>query len=118
MRRRARMAGATRGRPPRRMLVIGVGALLGGIAIAAEDAKIMINDFKFSQEPMTIAAGSTITWVNHDDIPRSIVVPTLGIRSQPMNKEQLFAFRLDKPGTYESMRGLHPIMQGKVIAQN
>jgi len=101
MRRKTRMAGATRGRPLRGMLVIGVAVLLGGIAIAAEDAKIMIDNFKFASEPMTVAAGSTITWVNRDDIPHSVVLPTLGVHSPPMNKAQLFTSRFDKPGTYD-----------------
>ena len=106
MRRRARMAEAA---PEVGRLggcfVIGAGALLGGIAIAAEDAKIMLNDFKFSQEPMTIAAGSTITWSeSRRHSPTVLWCPRLGIRSRPMNKEQLFAFRLDKPGTYDSIQ--------------
>jgi amicyanin len=118
MRWKARMTEATRGSHFRGMLVIGAATLLGGIAIAAEDAKVMIDNFKFAPEQMTVAAGATITWVNRDDIPHSIVVPSLGVRSQLMNKGQLFTFRFDRPGTYEYMCGLHPFMHGKVVVQN
>lgn len=118
MRWKARMTGAIRGSHFRGMLVIGAAALLGGIAIAAEDANVMIDNFKFAPEPMTVAAGSTITWVNRDDIPHSVVVPTLGVRSQLMSKGQLFTFRFDKAGTYDYVCGLHPFMRGKVVVQN
>jgi plastocyanin len=105
-------------RPLRGMLVIGAAALFGGIAIAAEDTKITIDNSKLTPERMTVAAGSTITWVNSDDNPHNIVVPTLEGCSHPMNKEQLFTFRFDKPGIYDSMCGLHPLMRGNVVMED
>ena len=81
---KARMAGPTRRRPLRGMVFIGVAVLIGGIAVAAEEAKNMIDNSGFSPEPIAVAAGSTIAWVNRDDIPHSIVAPTLGVRSQLM----------------------------------
>ncbi len=37
----------------------------------------MIDNFRFSPIPLTVAVGSMVTWLNHDDIPHSIVVPTI-----------------------------------------
>ena len=115
---KAGMAGPTRRRPLRGMVFIGVTVLIGGIDGAAEDAQIIIDNSGFSPEPIAVAAGSTIAWVNRDDIPHSIVVPMLGVRSQPMKNEQLFTFRFDTPGEYDYMCGLHPFMHGKVVVEN
>jgi amicyanin len=114
-----RMAGFARNRSARGMLVVGLFGMIGGIAAAAaDDAKIMIDNFKFSPIPLTVAAGSTITWVNRDDIPHSIVVPALGVRSHTMDTDQSFTFRFEKLGTYDYICGLHPFMHGKIVVQN
>ena len=99
------------------MLAAGLIVVIGGIA-AASDTGIMIENFRFSPAPLTVAVGSTVTWLNRDDIPHSIVVPTLGVRSHPLDTDQSFAFRFDKPGTYDYICGLHPFMHGMVVVQN
>ena len=54
-------------------------AVVGRAAAAAEaDAEIVVVDnFTFSPTPLAVKAGSTVMWVNHDDIPHSIVCPAL-----------------------------------------
>jgi amicyanin len=101
----------------RGMLAAGLVVVVGGIAAAADDARVMIDNFKFTPIPMSVAAGSTITWVNRDDIPHSIVVPSLGVHSNTLASNQSFAFRFDKPGTYDYICGLHPFMHGKLVVQ-
>ena len=107
-----------RSRAVRGALAAGLIVVIGGIATAAEDARVMIDNFKFSPIPLTVKAGSTITWLNRDDIPHSIVVPALGVQSHPMDTDGSFAYRFDKPGTYNYICGLHPFMHGTVVVQN
>ena len=113
-----RMAGFARSWSARSILAVGLAVVIGGIAGAADDAKIMIDNFKFSPIPLTVAVGSTITWVNRDDIPHSIVFPALGVRSHTMDTNQSFNFHFEKSGTYDYICGLHPFMRGKIVVQN
>jgi plastocyanin len=114
---KGRAAGFARGWSHRGILAVGLVALIGGIAFAADDAQVVIDNFKFAPTPVTVASGSTITWVNRDDISHSIVVPALGVHSNIMATNQSFVFRFDKPGTYDYVCGLHPFMHGKLVVQ-
>jgi len=102
----------------RGMLAAGLIVVIGGVAAYAGDAGVTIDNFRFSPIPLTVAVGSTVTWLNRDDIPHSIVVPALGVHSHPMDTDQSFAFRFDRPGTYDYICGLHPFMHGKIVVQN
>lgn len=106
-----------RGRSRWGILAAGLFAAIGGAAVAAEDTRLLIDNFKFSPIPMAVAGGSTITWVNHDGTPHSIVVPTLGIRSSLMSTNQSFSARFDKPGTNDCICGLRPFMHGQLVVQ-
>ncbi len=104
----------------RRLLLrraLGAGLLLAGASRAAraEDAQIVVDNFTFSPTPLTVKAGTTVTWVNHDDIPHSIVCPTLNVHSHAMDTDESFSFKFEQAGTYNYNCGLHPHMHGQVI---
>jgi plastocyanin len=97
-------------------------ALLGGpiVSIAAwsdEDSKVGIENFKFAPTPLTIDKGTEVTWTNHDDIPHSIVLNALGVRSKAMDTDGTFSYKFDKTGTFFYVCGLHPFMQAKVVVK-
>jgi plastocyanin len=112
-----RLVGFAGDRTLRGVLAVGLVVVAGGVASAANDARIMIDNFKFAPIPLTVAVGSTITLINRDDIPHSIVVPALGVRSPPMDTDETFVFRADKPGTYDYICGLHPFMHGQIVVR-
>jgi plastocyanin len=99
--------------------------LAGGVALlgatmrvaAADGTEIGIDNFKFAPTPLTVPKGATVTWVNRDDIPHSIVCQTLGFHSHPMDTDGTVSLRFDQPGRYEYVCGLHPFMRGAVIVQ-
>ena len=99
------------------VLVVGLTVVIGGIAASADDARVMIDNFKSSPVPLTGTVGSTVTWLNRDDIPYSIVVPALSTHSHPMDTDESFALRFEKSGTYEYICGLHPFMYGEILVQ-
>jgi plastocyanin len=97
-------------------------ALLGGpvapiMAWSDGGSDIGIDNFKFAPNPLTIAKGTEVIWTNHDDIPHSIVVNALGVRSKTMDTDATFSYRFDKSGTYFYVCGLHPFMQSKVVVK-
>lgn len=106
----------------RRLLLrraLGGGLLLGlahRVALAGE-AEVVVDNFTFAPTPLTVKPGSMVTWVNHDDIPHSIVCLALNVRSHTLDTDDTFAYTFDKAGTFEYMCGLHPHMRGQVTVQ-
>ena len=84
---------------------------------AAEDAGVVIDNFTFSPTPLTVKAGTTVNWVNRDDMPHSIVLPTLNVKSHPMDTDEDFSYCFEQAGTYDYLCGLHPHMHGQVLVQ-
>jgi plastocyanin len=96
--------------------------LLGGPFISMwawsdEGSQIGIDNFKFAPTPLTIDKGAEVTWINHDDIPHSIVLNSLGVRSKAMDTDGTFTYKFDKTGTFFYVCGLHPYMQAKVVVK-
>jgi plastocyanin len=84
---------------------------------AAAEQMVSIDNFTFSPNPLTVARGAMVTWVNEDDIPHSIYCESLNLRSHPMDTKESFAHRFDKPGTFDYVCGIHPHMRGRVIVE-
>jgi len=101
----------------RRALGGGALALFGVPArkAAAETKEVIIDNFSFSPSPLIISTGSTVTWLNQDDIPHSVVCPVLEVKSQTLDTDDTFSFQFDKPGTFDYICGLHPHMRGQVM---
>jgi plastocyanin len=95
-----------------------VGAMLAAAAVAAQDAAsvITIDNFTFAPQELTVAVGTTVKWVNHDDIPHTVVNKDKVFRSKALDTDS-FSFTFASAGTFDYFCGLHPHMVGKVIVQ-
>jgi len=92
--------------------------LIGSRAgMAAAEAEVIIDNFTFSPTPLTVNVGSTVTWLNHDDIPHSIVCLALKLTSHPLDTDDSFAYKFEKAGTFDYLCGLHPHMHGQVVVK-
>ena len=95
-----------------------VGALLAYGAVAAQEAnEIKIDNFVFNPPELTIAVGTTVKFVNHDDIPHSVVDKNKAFRSKALDTDDSFTFTFANAGTYDYFCGLHPHMTGKIIVK-
>jgi amicyanin len=105
------------------LAVFASGAAFGGKASppnpqqAAAGMEVKIDNFKFGPEAVTIAAGTTVTWTNRDDIPHTVVSTGGVFKSRVMDTDEKFSYTFSKPGTYEYFCSVHPKMTGKVIVQ-
>ena len=81
----------------------------------ATAAEVTIDNFTFSPAQTTIKAGDTVTFVNHDDIPHSVVGKDGKFRSKTLDTDDKFTFTFTTAGDYPFFCGLHPHMTGKVI---
>ena len=95
-----------------------LGALLAFGAVAATDASVVtIDNFTFGPPELSVAVGTTVKWVNHDDIPHSVVEKNKGFRSKALDTDDAFSFTFASAGTFEYFCGLHPHMVGKITVK-
>jgi plastocyanin len=107
-------------------LVLGTGACntehRSSVASAQEKTSTMevkIDNFNFGPVAMTVPEGTTVTWINRDDIPHTVVStddPKV-FKSKALDTDEKFSFAFSKAGTYPYFCSLHPKMTGKVIVQ-
>jgi len=100
--------------------VVVMGAMemyIPSIADTADATKIVVKDFAFDPTPLTVKAGSTVTWTNMDDEPHTVVSDTGVFKSGGMDTKESFSFKFDKPGTYHFTCSIHPRMVGTVVVQ-
>jgi plastocyanin len=103
--------------------VVGLAIMIHGSQIvrAAEEknaaASIAIDNFSFTPKEITVAAGTTITWVNHDDVPHTVVSPEKKFRSKALDTDDQFSFTFTDAGTYNYFCSVHPMMTGKIIVK-
>jgi plastocyanin len=103
-------------------VLITRGLLLACLIIPAAarsdtDAKVNIDNFKFGPTTLTVAKGTAVTWLNEDDIPHSIVLNALGVRSKTLDTDKDFTYQFDKTGSFAYICGLHPFMKGQVVVK-
>jgi plastocyanin len=86
-------------------------------AAAASDATISIRDFSFAPTSTTVAVGTTVRWKNLDGEPHTVRSVDSGFRSDPLDQNDSFAFKFDKPGTYRYVCSIHPQMVGTIVVK-
>lgn len=93
--------------------------------VADADAVVTIENFHFGPDPITVDAGTTVTFRNEDRIRHRVIA---GTREAPMperfrgvveHEGDTFELTLDEPGTYAYFCELHPGagMDGLLIVQ-
>ena len=101
------------------VLVVAVAALVGsGRAAdepAAQTARIKIDNFAFVPDVLTITPGTTVTWVNADDVPHIVRTEDKTIKSPALDTDDTFSYTFEKQGTYSYFCVPHPFMRGTVI---
>ena len=80
-------------------------------------AQVSVDNFTFSPASLTVAKGTEGTWTNQDDIPHSIVLTAIGVRSKAIDTDKAFTYRFDKIGTFNYICGLHPHMHGQIMVK-
>ena len=90
-------------------------------ARAAEDQpaaiSITIDNFSFTPKEITVSKGTTVTWVNHDDVPHTVVSTDKKFKSRALDTDEKFSFTFSDTGAYGYFCSVHPVMTGKVIVK-
>jgi len=99
------------------VMLWGVEVSIPSAAETPDATKVVVKDFKFMPTPLTVKAGSTVTWTNKDDDVHTVVSDTGAFKSGAMDTNDSFSFKFDEPGTYHFTCSLHPRMVGTIVVQ-
>lgn len=76
---------------------------------------IIIKDFLFTPNAITVKVGETVTWVNEDGVVHT--VKSADFASPNIKNADSYKFQFIKAGTFEYICGVHPYMKGVVIVE-
>jgi plastocyanin len=100
------------------MMMLGAMEMYTPSAAETTDStKVVVKDFMFNPTSLTVKAGSTVTWVNMDDEPHTVVSDTGMFKSGGLDTNESYSFKFDKPGTYHFTCTIHPRMVGTIVVQ-
>jgi plastocyanin len=87
-------------------------------AAAATKNQIVIKDFHFTPGTLKVKSGETITWINRDEEPHTVVsVEKQFKKSNALDTDQEFTITAGAPGTYTYFCSVHPKMTGTIVVE-
>ena len=78
---------------------------------------MVIQDFAFSPETVTVKVGNAITWTNGDGFAHSVKSADGSFVSQDLQEGQSFTTTFTAPGTHAYICGIHNSMTGTVVVE-
>lgn len=81
----------------------------------SEGAEVIIEGFAFEPAILTIAPGTTITWINQDSVAHTVAIA--GVESPSLDKGDSWSYPFDTAGTFDYSCGIHPYMKGQIEVQ-
>jgi plastocyanin len=80
--------------------------------------EVKIDNFAFAPDTLTVVPGTTVKWINRDDIPHTVVSEDkTTFKSKAMDTDEFFSHTFDKPGTYTYFCSIHPKMVAKLVVK-
>jgi plastocyanin len=92
----------------------------GDAAVAAEASaahQISIDNFTFSPQMLNVPVGATVTWINRDDVPHTVVDADKRFKSAALDTDDKFSFTFTTAGEYPYVCGIHTHMTGKIVVK-
>ena len=84
-------------------------------AATAETVEVAIRDFRFEPARVSIRAGDTVRWTNHEKrASHSVLFPAGALESERLFPGESWSRRFDSPGSQVYHCGPHPEMEGVV----
>ena len=80
-------------------------------------ATVVMDHTAFIPSEITVAPGTTVTWVNNETMPHTVVDLNKAFRSKTLVKDATFSFTFTTAGDYSYLCSIHPNMKGKVIVK-
>ena len=96
--------------------ILSMAAMLISVpaASAQDEMTVSIQDFFFDPGQLTVAPGTTVTWVNKGQAPHTTTADDGTWDSGTLQPGEDFSFTFDQPGTYTYHCSIHPDMTASV----
>ena len=88
--------------------------LFAPAASAQEEMTVSIQDFFFEPDQLTVAPGTTVTWVNDGEEPHTSTADDGMWDSGTLQPGESYSFTFDEPGDYSYFCEIHPDMTATV----
>jgi len=100
-------------------LFVGAGEITSRAAnVPPSIVEVKIDNFTFAPMDLTVAVGTTVKWINRDDIPHTVVSEDkTTFKSKAMDTDESFSYTFNQPGTYTYFCSIHPKMVAKIIVK-
>src|SRR5438552_16084727 len=81
--------------------------------------QIVIDNFTFDPPVLMVPVGTSVTWINHDDVPHTATASSKPreFDSKALDTDEKFSHTFSKAGTYSYFCAVHPHMTGKIIVR-
>ena len=99
------------------VVLLVAAATFAARSAPATDAEVDIDQFTFLPQRITVKAGTTVTWINEDDVPHTVASSGKAFKSKALDTADKFSFTFTTPGTYDYFCSLHPHMTGAVVVE-
>jgi plastocyanin len=96
-------------------LLIAVSMLPAVVPVGPTQVEVMIQTATFSQTPVTLAPGSTVTWTNLDGVAHMLSADDGSWRSGTLEQGDSYSHVFTSPGTHPYHCVMHPFMKGTVV---
>jgi len=97
--------------------MLAVAAAFPGASAQAAGPEVDIDQFTFTPQHVTVKTGTTVTWINDDDVPHTVASSTKFFKSKALDTKDKFSFTFTTPGTYEYFCSLHLHMTGAIVVE-
>jgi plastocyanin len=85
--------------------------------LARAAVNVTIDHFSFRPATLSVAVGTTVTWINRDGIPHTAVSTDKVFRSKVLDSNEQFSYTFAKPGTFPYFCSIHPKMTGTIVVR-
>ena len=83
-------------------------------AAAEGDQAVEIVEFLYAPEALTVAAGTTVTWINQDTAPHTSTARDESFDTGTLKKGDSGEVTLDEPGIYDYYCRFHQFMNATI----
>ena len=97
--------------------VFAVATALPAASAHVAETEVKIDNFAFAPHRVVVKAGTTVTWINEDDIPHTVASSAKLFKSNALDTKDKFSFTFTTAGAYEYFCSLHPHMTGTIVVE-
>ena len=87
------------------------------VTAAHAPAAVVIHNFRFVPQTLTVVAGTRVTWTNTDSDVHSVNDRGGAFHSGALDSKDTFSYAFTRPGEFTYFCTFHPMMVGRIIVK-